>query len=267
MLLHDARRAARTTADGELVLLEDQDRSAVEPRADRRGTRAGRPLPARPARRARTRCRRRSPPSTRARRGPQDTDWRAIARAVRAAAAQLRPSPVVELNRAVAVAMADGPAAGLALIDAIKARGELRDYYLLWAAEADLLRRLGRRAAGGGGLRRALALVTSEPERRFLARRLAEVGGSERTAPPIQYDWPPYRSGVLRTPQARSARRPATEGCRHWYKNLCAAPGSCLRQHHRTVTGRHRCQRDVGSHRRPCRKRRWPAAARRPGRH
>jgi RNA polymerase sigma-70 factor (ECF subfamily) len=87
----------------------------------------------------------------------------------------LRPTPVIELNRAVAIAMADGPEAGLAIVDAIKGRGELSEYYLMWAAEADLLRRLGRHAAAAAAYHRALELVTSGPERRFLERRLAEV--------------------------------------------------------------------------------------------
>ena len=85
------------------------------------------------------------------------------------------PSPVVELNRAVAVAMRDGPAAGLALIDAILARGDLQDYHLAHAARADLCRRLGETAEARASYERALALTRQEPERRFLERRLAEL--------------------------------------------------------------------------------------------
>src|SRR4029078_4468925 len=85
------------------------------------------------------------------------------------------PSPVVELNRAVAVAMRDGPLAGLALIDAILDRGELRDYHLAHAARADLCRRLGRTAEARVSYERALGLARQEPERRFLERRLAEL--------------------------------------------------------------------------------------------
>ena len=85
------------------------------------------------------------------------------------------PSPVVELNRAVAVAMRDGPAAGLVLIDAILARGELQDYHLAHAAHADLCRRLGRTALARTSYERALALARQDPERRFLERRLAEL--------------------------------------------------------------------------------------------
>jgi RNA polymerase sigma-70 factor (ECF subfamily) len=82
---------------------------------------------------------------------------------------------VVELNRAVAVAMAEGPAAGLALLTELRERGALQGYYLLGSAEADLLRRLGRRREAASAYRRALALVGTEPERRFLERRLAEA--------------------------------------------------------------------------------------------
>jgi RNA polymerase sigma-70 factor (ECF subfamily) len=85
------------------------------------------------------------------------------------------PSPVVELNRAVAVAMRDGPAAGLALVDAILARGDLQDYRLTHAARADLCRRLGNVAEARASYERALALTRQEPERRFLGRRLAEL--------------------------------------------------------------------------------------------
>src|SRR5260370_14719399 len=85
------------------------------------------------------------------------------------------PSPVVELNRAVAVAMADGPAAGLALVEALAAARELQGYRLLHATRADLLRRLGRGTEAGTGYRQAVALADSEAERRFLERRLAEV--------------------------------------------------------------------------------------------
>jgi len=106
----------------------------------------------------------------------EETNWRAIAQWY-TQLVRLRPSPVVELNQAVAVAMADGPAAGQSLIDALKARGDLDGYYLLWSAEADLLRRLGRFTDAAASYRRALALVTTEPERRFLVRRLAEVEG------------------------------------------------------------------------------------------
>ena len=105
---------------------------------------------------------------------PADTDWDQIVLLYQALAA-LTPSPVVELNRAVAVAMRDGPAAGLALIDAILARGELAEYHLAHAARADLLRRLGRRDDACTAYERALELVRQEPERRFLLKRLSQL--------------------------------------------------------------------------------------------
>jgi len=107
----------------------------------------------------------------------RDTDWAQIALLYE----RLRrfvPSAVVELNRAVAVAMAEGPAAGLVLVDSLAANGELTGYYLLPATRADLLRRLDRKAEAAACYRQALGLAGTEPERRYLARRLAEVGGA-----------------------------------------------------------------------------------------
>ena len=175
MLLHDARRPARTTPDGELVLLEDQDRSQWDhPQIERGLTLAAAalrvPAPGPYALQAAI-----AAEHTRARRAA-DTDWRRITQLYDALLA-LQPTQVVELNRAVAVAMAEGPAAGLALIEALKSRNELDAYHLLWAAEADLLRRLGRFPAAAEAYRRALALVSTEPERRFRAQRLVEVAG------------------------------------------------------------------------------------------
>jgi RNA polymerase sigma-70 factor (ECF subfamily) len=103
------------------------------------------------------------------------TDWPQIV-ALYTVLLRTEPSPVVELNRAVAVAMRDGPEAGLALIDAILARGELADYHLAHSARADLCRRLDRRAEARFSYERALALVQQEPERRFLEKRLRELG-------------------------------------------------------------------------------------------
>ena len=103
-----------------------------------------------------------------------DTDWLEIAGLYRELA-RMVPSPVVELNRAVAIAMADGPAAGLALVDAIAATGALDGYYLLPATRADLLRRLQRSDDAAAAYRDALALSTTDAERRYLARRLTEV--------------------------------------------------------------------------------------------
>jgi RNA polymerase sigma-70 factor, ECF subfamily len=172
MMLHDARRAARVGADGELILLEDQDRGLWSREQIAAGvTLAGAAFDA-------------------ARPGPYAlqaaiaaehgravagaTDWSEIAR-LYDLLLDMRPSPIVALNRAVAVAMARGPEAGLALIDDIKGTGELDGYYLLWAVEADLLRRLARRVEAAAAYRSALALVSTEPERRFLTRRLEQV--------------------------------------------------------------------------------------------
>jgi RNA polymerase sigma-70 factor (ECF subfamily) len=174
MLLHDSRRATRTGADGELVLLADQDRS----RWDRAQIEEG----ARWVERA-LGTRRIGPYTLQAAiaavhaQAPsaEATDWGEIV-GLYDALLRLEPSPVVELNRAVAVAMRDGPAAGLALVDAVLERGDLRDYRLAHAARADLNRRLGRSAAARAAYERALALTRQEAERRFLERRLAELG-------------------------------------------------------------------------------------------
>ena len=173
MLLHDARRETRTTPEGELVLLEDQDRTRWNrPQIEEGLALAAMALSVRPA----------GPYALQAAiaaehaRAPRSdaTDWRAIARCYDALV-RVRPSPVVELNRAIAHAMAEGPAVGLALVAELERRGDLDGYYLLWATEADLLRRLGRFADAARCYRRALERVGTEPERRYLERRLAEV--------------------------------------------------------------------------------------------
>ena len=173
MLLVDARRDTRVDDRGELVLLESQDRS----RWNRSQIAVGLSLvkesfslgpPARYAIEAAIAGLHASAPSA------AETDWRQIA-ALYAILARVAPSPIVELNRAVAVAMVDGPEAGLRLLDALRGRGELEGYHLLPAARADLLRRLGRRDEAREAYREALSLVTNEPERRFLSRRLGEV--------------------------------------------------------------------------------------------
>jgi RNA polymerase sigma-70 factor (ECF subfamily) len=173
MLLHDSRRSARTNADGDLVLLEDQDRSlwnrvrieeglALAASAMRTAERGPYTLQAAiAAEHARARH-------------SADTDWRTIA-GLYDALLQIRPTPVVELNRAVALAMAYGPQAGLYEIARLKTSHQLDSYYLLWSAEADLLRRLGRRAEAQLSYRHALELVTTDPERRFLERRVQEL--------------------------------------------------------------------------------------------
>jgi RNA polymerase sigma-70 factor (ECF subfamily) len=108
-----------------------------------------------------------------------DTDWPQIA-ALYGVLVALQPSPVVELNRAVAIAMADGPERGLALIERLEARGELAGYHLVEAARADLLRRLGRRAEANAAYARAIELATNEAERKFLRRQVCDGELSER---------------------------------------------------------------------------------------
>jgi RNA polymerase sigma-70 factor (ECF subfamily) len=179
MLLQESRRSARSSPAGELILLEDQDRSLW----DRRLIDEGLPLVARAlSGQGGTSSRRVGPYSLQAAiaavhaEAPSSsaTDWGQIA-GLYDALLRIEPSPVVELNRAVAVAMRDGPAAGLALIDAILSRGELADYHLAHAARADLCRRLGKAADAKAAYEKALSLARQEPERRFLERRLREL--------------------------------------------------------------------------------------------
>ncbi|HEV8447661.1 MAG TPA: RNA polymerase sigma factor [Gemmatimonadaceae bacterium] len=173
MLLHDARREARSSPDGGLILLEDQDRS----RWNRAQIDEGLALVEHTLRRGRA-----GPyaiqsaiAALHARAlSPVETDWRQIA-GLYALLMSQTSSAVVELNHAVAVAMVDGPAAALLLVDAIHARGELADYHLLYAVRADLRRRLGKFEAAARDYRKALALATLEPERRFIDKRLAEL--------------------------------------------------------------------------------------------
>jgi RNA polymerase sigma-70 factor (ECF subfamily) len=171
MLLQHSRRDARTDADGRLVLLEDQDRARWDHEMIDEGVsvldgalalRGPGPYQLQAAIAA---LHAQAP-------RPDDTDWPEIASLYRALATAT-PSPVVELNRAVAVAMADGPSAGLRLVDTLA--GELEDYHLFHAARADLLRRLERREEAETAYRRALALVTNPAERAFLEGRLAQV--------------------------------------------------------------------------------------------
>lgn len=173
MLLHESRRGARTSPSGDLVLLEDQDRSRWNREQIAEGT----------ALVERVLSSRRFGPYTlqaaiaAVHAEASDaavTDWSQII-GLYDVLLQVSPSPVVELNRAVAVAMRDGPAAGLALIEAILAAGHLTDYHLAHAAQADLYRRLGRTAEARAAYERALSLTQQEPERRFLERRLSEL--------------------------------------------------------------------------------------------
>ncbi len=174
MLLQHSRRLARVDAAGDMVTLEDQDRAQWDrPEIDEAlGVLQAMP-PSEPSGPYQVQAAIAACHAT-ARR-PADTDWATIAR-LYTLLAGLLPSPVVELNRTVAVAMADGPAAGLRLLDALDAP-ELAGYYLLPATRADLLRRLGERDGAAASYREALALAPSDAERRYLSRRLAEVTG------------------------------------------------------------------------------------------
>jgi len=173
MLLQESRRAARTAPNGDLILLEDQDRT----RWNQAQIAEGQTLVAQSlaTRRFGAYTLQAALAAVHARaQTPAATDWGQIV-ALYDLLVQMEPSPVVELNRAVAVAMRDGPLAGIQLIDAILARGELADYHLAHAARADLCRRAGRTADARVSYERALRLVTQETERRFLEGRLAEL--------------------------------------------------------------------------------------------
>ena len=175
MLLNESRRAARTAPSGDLVLLEDQDRSLWNGEQIAEGTAlveqalSSRRFGPYTLQAAIAAVHAEAPDAA-------ATDWAQIA-GLYDVLMRADPSPIVELNRAVAVAMRDGPEAGLALVDAILARGDLSDYRLVHAARADLCRRLGRSAEAREAYQRALALTRQEPERRFLERRLAELSG------------------------------------------------------------------------------------------
>jgi len=175
MLLHDARRDARSDDAGDLIVLEEQDRSLWHqqqiaealPFVDETLRDSAGPY-ALQAAIAAVHCR-----AARA----EDTDWRQIVQ-LYDVLERVQPSPIVSLNRAVAVAMADTPRSGLALIDALAASNDLDDYHLLHAARADLLRRIGWPAEAAKSYERALSFVTNDSERRYLERRLREVQSS-----------------------------------------------------------------------------------------
>src|SRR6202158_640828 len=178
MLLQDSRREARLDKAGEIVVLEEQDRHLWDQQQIAEAlplvedALRGEPGPfTLQAAIAAVHCR-----TARA----EDTNWPQSVR-LYDLLERLQPSPIVSLNRAVAVAMADGPRSGIALIDALAAAGDLDDYHLLHAARADLLRRVGSQAEAATSYRRALALVTNDSERRFLERRLREVQPPEAT--------------------------------------------------------------------------------------
>ena len=173
MLLHESRRDARSSPSGELILLDAQDRSLWNRQMIDEGSHLV----------TRALSTRRFGPYTlqaaiaavhASAASAADTDWEEIV-GLYDVLLLAEPSPVVELNRSVAVAMRDGPAEGLALIDALLARGVLRDYHLAHSARADFCRRLGRKADARAAYQRALSLTQLEPERRFLEKRMAEL--------------------------------------------------------------------------------------------
>ena len=174
MMLHESRRAARTSPSGEIILLDDQDRSLWNRELIAEGSRLVR---------AALETRRFGPYTLQAAisavhaeaASAAATDWAEIV-GLYDALLRMDDSPVIELNRAVAVAMRDGPEAGLACIDAILERGDLKDYRLAHAARAEFCRRLGRTVEARAAYQKALALTRQEPERRFLERRIAEIG-------------------------------------------------------------------------------------------
>jgi RNA polymerase sigma-70 factor (ECF subfamily) len=173
MLLQESRRAARTSAEGDLVLLEDQDRALWDrDKISEAGSLVDRAISSQKfgvytIQAAIAGVHAAAPTAS-------ETNWAQMV-ALYDVLARVEPSPVVALNRAVAVAMRDGPQAGLDLIDAILAHGELAEYHLAHAARADLCRRLGSTADARTSYQRALALARQEPERRFLERRLQEL--------------------------------------------------------------------------------------------
>lgn len=174
MLLQDSRRDARTSPEGELILLADQDRSLWDrdriaegvALAERALTSGG--IVGSYSLQAAIAAVHAEAPSA------EETDWAQIVR-LYTVLARSEPSPVIELNRAVAVAMHDGPAAGLALVDAILARGDLAHYHLAHSARADFCRRLGKTEEARASYLQALALTHQEPERKFLEKRLVEI--------------------------------------------------------------------------------------------
>ncbi len=173
MLLHESRKAARTNADGDLILLEDQDRSLWNREMIREGVAfvekafSFQPVGPYSIQSAISAIHAEAPT-------PSETDWSEIV-GLYGLLMQINPSPIVELNRAVAVAMRDGPEAGLWLVDDILARGELADYHLAHSARAELCRRLGKKAEAKSSYEKALSLVQQEPEKRFLEKRMKEL--------------------------------------------------------------------------------------------
>jgi RNA polymerase sigma-70 factor (ECF subfamily) len=173
MLLHESRRPARSSPAGDLILLEDQDRSLwnrdqiAEGLALVERALSSQRFGSYTIQAAIAAVHAQAPVAA-------ETDWAQIV-ALYDLLLQAEPSPVIELNRAAAVAMRDGPLAGVTIIDTILARGDLADYHLIHSARAELCRRLGRTAEARTSYERALGLTQQEPERRFLRRRLEEL--------------------------------------------------------------------------------------------
>lgn len=176
MLLHESRRQARMTESGDIILLEDQNRSLWNQTFIREGTQLVQQALSTRRFGAYTLQAAISAVHSQAK-SPSETDWNQIV-ALYSVLAQVEASPVVELNRAVAIAMRDGSQAGLDLIDGLLARGELADYHLAHSARGELLRRLGDTAKAREAFERALQLAKQEPERRFLKMRIASLDGS-----------------------------------------------------------------------------------------
>jgi RNA polymerase sigma-70 factor, ECF subfamily len=174
MLLHDARRPARASVDGDIVLLEDQDRSLWDQTQIGEGLRLVERALLTPGRPSSYTVQAAIAALHAQARRHEDTDWQQIV-GLYEVLMRLAPSAVVELNHAAAVAMVDGPARALDLIDALIGRGELGEYHLLPAVRGNLLNRLGRREEAKAAYAEALALAKLEPERRLMARRLAEL--------------------------------------------------------------------------------------------
>jgi RNA polymerase sigma-70 factor (ECF subfamily) len=177
MLLHESRKSARTNSDGDLILLEDQNRSLWNHDMILEGVSlvekalSSQSVGPYAIQAAISAVHAEAPTAA-------ETDWSEIV-GLYGILMQVNPSPVVELNRAVAVAMRDGPQDGLELIDEILARGELKDYHLVYSARAELCRRLGKSEEAKISYKRALSLAQQEPEKRFLERRLGELSQSE----------------------------------------------------------------------------------------
>jgi RNA polymerase sigma-70 factor, ECF subfamily len=174
MLLQESRRRARSSSEGDLILLEDQDRSLW----NREQIAAGKSWVEQALRSQQfgaytIQAAIAAVHAEAASSG--DTNWGKIV-ALYDLLVRVEPSPVIELNRAVAVAMRDGALAGLQLIDHLLAKGELSDYHLVYAARADLCRRLGKKDEARVAYQQALAIARQEPERRFLEKRLQELG-------------------------------------------------------------------------------------------